>query len=170
MSITVESRIDGLEGLQIKLQSLGFDMAKKGGRHALRKAAMVIRDKAIEGAKQIDDTETAENISKNIVERWNGRVNKQSGGNDMAFRVGVLGGASDYSKYGEIKTKRGTVNPGGDTFHWRFVEFGTEGIAAKPFMRPAIESTQSEVLSTFIKEYDKAIDRVLARAAKKARK
>jgi len=171
MSITVESHIEGLEALQSKLQTIGVDMQKKGGRAALRAAARVVRNKAIDGAQTIDDADSRESIAKNIVERWNGRVNKQSGGDDLAFRVGVLGGARDYSKQGEIKTgKNAKGNPGGDTFHWRFVEFGTEKMAAHPFMRPALESSGGDVVDTFVKEYDKALDRALRRAAKKVSK
>lgn len=167
MSITVESDISGLEALQGKLQSVAFDVQKKGGRSALRSAARVIRDKAIQGAQSIDDAMTPESIAKNIVERWNGRLNKQSGGDDLGFRVGVLGGARDYSRYGEIKTgKKSKGNPGGDTFYWRFVEFGTEKVAARPFMRPAMESAMGQVVDTFVAEYDKALTRAIKRAGK----
>jgi len=169
VSDSVGFKISGLEDVLSKLESIGVDVQKKGGRAALRAAARVIRDKAIEGAQSIDDAESRENIAKNIVERWNGRVNKQSGGADLGFRVGVLGGARDYSKQGEIKTgKNAKGNPGGDTFHWRFVEFGTEDTPAKPFMRPALESSQQKVVDTFIREYDKALDRAIKRAQKKA--
>lgn len=40
------------------------------------------------------------------------------------MRVGILGGARDMGKYGEFKGA-GKDNPGGDTFYWRFREFGT---------------------------------------------
>lgn len=165
----VESNIVGLEDLLAKLQSIGVDMQKKGGRAALRAAARVVRNKAIANAQGIDDPTTRDNISKNIVERWNGRVNKRSGGADLSFRVGVLGGARDYSKQGEIKTgKSAKLNPGGDTWHWRFVEFGTEKVAAKPFMRPALEESQAEAVAAFVKAYDAALDRAIRRAQTRA--
>jgi len=56
--------------------------------------------------------------------------------------------------------------PGGDTFYWRFLEFGTETAPAKPFMRKALSSKVQEVQREFIQQYSKAIDRYLAKAAK----
>lgn len=162
MAEVVEFKIEGLEALQAKLQAVSVDMQKKGGRFALRKAAQVIRDKARSNAANIDDPESRESIFKNITERWNGRLNKKSGGNDLGFRVGVLGGAKDT---GEKDSK----NPGGITFHWRFVEFGTAKMQAKPFMRPALEQSQGQVVDTFVKEYSKALDRALAKAKKGGR-
>ena len=35
--------------------------------------------------------------------------------------------------------KSGAANPD-DPFYWRFVEFGTSKMAARPFLRPAFES------------------------------
>ena len=159
MADVVEFKIEGLEALQLKLQAVSVDMQKKGGRFALRKAAQVIRDKAIQNASAIDDPESRESISKNITERWNGRLNKKSGGNDLGFRVGVLGGAKDPGK-------EDSKNPGGTTFHWRFIEFGTAKMAAKPFMRPALEQSQGQVVDTFVAQYSKALDRALAKAKK----
>ena len=155
----ISFEIKGLDALQAKLQAVSFDMQKKGGRFALRKAAQVIRDKAISNAASIDDPESRESISKNITERWNGRLNKKSGGNDMGFRIGVLGGAKDTGK-------EDSKNPGGTTFHWRFIEFGTAKMAAKPFMRPALEQSQAQVVDTFVNEYSKALDRALRKAQK----
>lgn len=155
----ISFKIEGLDALQAKLQAVSVDMQKKGGRFALRKAAQVIRDKARSNAAGIDDPASAEMISKNITERWNGRLNKKSGGNDIGFRVGVLGGAKDT---GEKDSK----NPGGKTFHWRFIEFGTAKMAAHPFMRPALEESQGLVVDTFVSAYSKALDRALAKAKK----
>lgn len=165
MADAIESKITGLEDVLSKLQSVSVDMQKKGGRAALRAAARVVRDKAIAGAQAIDDPESREEISKNIVERWNGRINKQSGGDDLGFRVGVMGGATAFKK-----GSKAASNPGGDTRHWRHVEFGTEDTPARPFMRPALEQSQGEVVSTFVREYDKYLDRAIKRAAKKAGK
>lgn len=40
---------------------------------------------------------------------------------------------------------------------------------AKPFMRPALEQSQGQVVDTFVKEYSKALDRALAKAKKGGR-
>lgn len=158
-------KLEGLEELQGKLKSLSDDMQLKGGRFALRRAAQVLRDKARQNAGRVDDPETTENIEANIVERWNGRLFRQSG--NLGFRVGVLGGAKGYAAAsGEVKGA-GTGNPGGDTFYWRFLEFGTAKIEAKSFMRTAADQSAGDVVDEFVRQYDKAADRALRRAKKK---
>ena len=174
----VEFSITGLDEFREKLKAVTDDTRFKGGRAALRKAAQVVRDRAREGATRLNDSATPEDIAQNIVERWNGRRFKKTG--DLAFRVGVLGGARQYADTSENR-RAGRVgesyevggdkgNPGGDTYYWRFLEFGTEKTPARPFMRPAMESSAGEVADTFVREYGKAIDRAIKRARKKGAK
>lgn len=161
MTDAVEFSITGLEELLGKLDEVSFDMKRKGGRFALRRAAQVIRDAAKEGAKRLDDPETAEDIAANVVERWNGRLFKSTG--NLGFRVGVLGGA------GGSKTSEQLAGlPGKDTRHWRYLEFGSENNRATPFMRPALEQNISAATDTFVREYDKALAMAIKRAKKKA--
>jgi len=152
----VQIDVSGMEALTERLKALTYETRYKGGRFAGRKAANVIANAAKLRAAQIDDPNTREHIMKNIAVRWNGRLFKKSG--DLGFRIGVRGGA---------KTKAGNdTNPGKDTWYWRLVEFGTEKMAAKPFMRPALEESTQLAVTTFINEYNKAIDRAIKRAAK----
>lgn len=158
-------KLEGLEELHGKLKELTSDVQFKGGRFALRRAAQVLRDKARQNAGGVDDPATTESIEKNIVERWNGRLFRQSG--NLGFRVGVLGGARGFAAAsGEVKGA-GSGNPGGDTFYWRFLEFGTAKMAAQPFMRPAADQSAGDVVDEFVKQYDKAADRALRRARKR---
>jgi len=154
----VEYSITGLESLLGKLESLSYDVRRKGGRAALRKAAQVMMQKAKDGAERIDDKETGRSIADNIALRWNGKLFKQTG--NLGFRVGVLHGA--------VLKDGGDLSPNSPTPHWRLIEFGTEKMAAAPFMRPALANSISEVTNTFVTEYEKAIDRAIRRAAKKA--
>ena len=154
----VEFGITGLDSLLGKLDSLSYDVRRKGGRAALRKAAQVVVQRAKEGAERIDDKETGRSISDNIALRWNGRMFKQTG--NLGFRVGVLHGA--------VLKDGGDLSPNSPTPHWRLIEFGTENMSADPFMRKALANSISEVTNTFVTEYEKAIDRAIRRAAKKA--
>lgn len=163
MADGIEFQIEGMESLLGKLEEVSYDVKRKGGRYALRKAAQLVRDAAKENAKRLDDPVTAADISANIAERWNGRLFKRTG--DLGFRVGVMGGAGG-SKSGEEQSGL----PGGDTRHFRYVEFGTEDTAAQPFLRPALESNIDAATSNFVTEYEKAIDRAIRRAKKKAAK
>ena len=164
MSDGISYKINGLDELQAKLKSVSEDTQNKGGRFALRKAAQVIQAKAKQNAGRVTDPATPEEIAKNIAIRWSGKHFKSTG--DLMFRVGVLGGAKGFAAAsGEVKG-RGKGNPGGDTYYWRFLEFGTSKMAAQPFLRDAIESKQSEAISEFVDQYNIAIDRAIKRAAK----
>ncbi|MDD2002524.1 HK97-gp10 family putative phage morphogenesis protein [Pseudomonas putida] len=158
MDDSVEFSITGLDSLLGKLDSVSYDVRRKGGRAALRKAAQVVMQKAKEGAERIDDKATGRSISDNIALRWNGKLFKLTG--DLGFRIGVLHGA--------VLKDGGDLSPNSPTPHWRLIEFGTENMAAVPFMRPALANSISEVTATFVSEYEKAIDRAIRRAAKKA--
>lgn len=184
MADGIQFSIEGMDELIPKLEGITYETKYKGGRAALRKAAQVVREAARANALRIDDPETSEVIAKNIVERWNGRVFRRQG--DLAFRVGVLGGAravltdrarrksarrrerlgqSSLGSLGEIAGS-GKANPGGDTWYWRFLEFGTERARAQPFLRPALEQNILAATDTFVREYDKALDRAIKKAAK----
>lgn len=182
MADGIDFKLTGIEQLVATMNDVQYETKRKGGRFALRKAAVVVKDAAAANAKQLDDPATAEEISKNIAVRWNGRVFKRTG--DPSFRVGVLGGAravlTDRArKKTERRRKRlgqtslddlgeiagaGKGNPGGDTFYWRFLEFGTERSRARPFMRPAVDQAGQRAVNTFITEYQKALDRAIRRS------
>lgn len=160
----VSGELTGLDQIQAKLKALGEEAQYKGARTGMRKAANLVRDAVRTAAKSFDDPETAEDIGKNIAVRFSRKAYKRDG--SIHFRVGVLGGAKAPAKaVGEFAGK-GKANPGGDTFYWRFLEFGTENIPAQPFMRPALQNNQSQATQTFITEFDKAIARAIKRQAK----
>jgi len=156
MTDSVEFRLEGIESLLGKLESITYDLKRKGGRAALRKAANVVAKKAKQNAARIDDPDTGRKISANVAVRWNGRLFKRSGA--LGFRVGVLQGA--------ILINGGDKSASSPTPHWRLIEFGTQKMHAHPVLRPALADNIQEVTSTFISEYEKAIDRAIARAAR----
>lgn len=160
MADGISFKMDGVDELNAKLKGLTHDLKYKGGRFALRKAAQVLVAKAKEAARSLDDEKTAEDISKNITERWNGKLFKTTG--SIGFRVGVMGGAG-----GNLSRKKLSGLPGGDTRYWRYLEFGTEKMQATPFMRPVIDTSGQDAVNTFIREYDKAATRALRRLEKK---
>lgn len=186
MADGVSVQISGVNEIVAKMESVKLDIRQKGGRSALRKAAQVVRDRAKAHALTIDDPTTRTRIFMNIVERWSNKRFRATG--DLMFRVGVLGGAKSTSKdairrernrrkkgiksladLGEL-SGAGVDNPGGDTYYWRFVEFGTQRAPAHPFMRPAMNTSVQEATNAFIREYDKALDRAIRRADKQASK
>lgn len=149
--------LKGVDELEAKLKTITYETRRKTGRSALRKAANVLRKRAIDSAKRFDDPETTEDISKNIAINWNNKTFRRTG--DMHFSVGVRGGAK---KGGKAKKGKG-----GDTWYFRFVEFGTQHMAAQPFLRPAMEQGSADASQAFVDEYKKGIDSAIRRAAKK---
>lgn len=143
-----EFQIHGLDEALRKMRGLAPALLKKALRSAGTKAMRPVRDAARAKAKTLDDPETASNIAKAIVTRYDGRASKREGGS--VTKVGVVGGA---------RALKGTQDPG----HWRFLEFGTENMAAQPFMRPALESNVSLVTDTFVSALAPEIDKALAR-------
>ncbi|GFZ70568.1 MULTISPECIES: HK97-gp10 family putative phage morphogenesis protein [Pseudomonas syringae group] len=156
MADSISFKIDGLKSLREQLQSVSYDVKRKGGRSALRKAAQLVADKAKAGALLLDDTETGRSIANNIVLRWNGRLFRRTG--DLGFRVGVLHGA--------VLKKNAEKSAGSPTPHWRLIEFGTRKMKAEPFMRRALAEHIGIVTTTFISEYEKAVGRAIRRAAR----
>lgn len=167
--------MSGVDELVKKLEGLKYDARKKGGRFALRKAAQVIRNQARQNAQSLNDPETSATISKNITERWGSKFNQRTG--DLMFRVGIMGGVFGKlqgkttgvygDKFTKATRKRGALGgdlPGGDTRHWGYLEFGTEKMAARPFLRPAMAQSAQAATDTFIRDYSKAIDRALKKA------
>jgi HK97 gp10 family phage protein len=152
----VSSSLTGIDSLIGKLEAVTYDMKRKGGRSALRKAAQLVANKAVEGAQRIDDPETGRSIAQNIALRWNGRLFKASG--DLGFRVGVLHGA--------VLKNGGDKSANSPTPHWRLLEFGTEKMRAQPFLRKALAENISDATNTFLSEYEKALDRAIKRAAR----
>ena len=157
MADTVEFSITGLDSLLGKLDSVTDDVKRKGGRTALRKAAQIVAEKAKEGARRVDDSATGRSIADNVAIRWNGRLFKRTG--DLGFRVGILHGA--------VLRNGGDLSANSPTPHWRLLEFGTEKMRARPFMRSALADNISAVTDEFVRQYGLALDRALKRAAKR---
>jgi HK97 gp10 family phage protein len=164
-------KITGVDTLVDRLSTLPDKVQRREARRAARAGAVVFRDAARRNfvSQKIDDPDTPENIEKNIAVRESRRQGKRAGG--IAMRVGVLGGAKQYvenirniqagrvgKKYRVGGSKK---NPGGDTFYWRFWEFGTKKLRARPFMRPAFaQQTQAATDATAL-ELSAGLDRLL---------
>ena len=146
--------VQGLAEIERKLKLLPERVGNNAMRRALRKGANVIRDAARANAKRIDDPETREMIWKNIAVAGGGRRREKQAGGPM-MRVGVRGGARP------LKKGTDTGLPGGNTTHWRFVEFGTSQARAQPFMRPAAASSAGAAYQAFAAAAPAELDKEL---------
>lgn len=150
MSDGIDIRIDGMTGLLDKLRRLQGNGARRVLTRASRAGMQETRKKARANAKRIDDPKTAENIAKNIAVKVNSKRFNSAG--VILARVGVTGGAQQ---------GQGGGGSGGDTYYWRFLEFGTSKMAAQPFLRPAMEITQ--ITQAFTDAFAEAVDKELQR-------
>lgn len=131
-------------------------------RRALRRGANVIRDAARNNAKRFDDPETTEQIWKNVTTQGGGRrLEKQMGGPVM--RVGVLGGAKQKKGGGTYAVGGSKANPGGDTWYWRLLEFGTSEMPAQPFLRPAAAEKAGAAFDAIVAAMNTELDKELAK-------
>ena len=159
MADPVALNVDGFEPLLARMDNISYDIRRKGGRFAMRKAANLIRDKARENAKQLDDPTSAADIAANIAVRFSPKDFKRDG--NLVFRVGVLGGAG-----GRKTAEQLSGLPGLDTRHWRQQEFGNSRHPAQPFMRRALSENIQAAMDEFISQYNKALDRALRKQAR----
>lgn len=151
--MSVEFNIEGLDEVQEKLKRLANPrLMKNAARRSMRKAMAIVRDAARSGAKNIDDPQTAEKIWKNIAIA----AGKTRNPNEVVMRVGVRGGAS-FSNPNPPNTS------GGDTRHWRWLEFGSAHHPPVPFMRPALQNNIQAVTNSFAENFNKEIDKELAK-------
>lgn len=147
----------GIDDLVKNLESVSYDMKRKTGRSALRKAAMVVVKAAKQNVSGHDDPETGRKISDNINLRWNGKLFKSTG--DLGFRVGVLKGAV-IPKNNHEGTGQGTATP-----HWRLLELGTKTAIAKPFLRPALENNVAAATKVFLDTYSVGLSKAIKKAS-----
>ena len=151
--MSVEFNIEGLDEVQEKLKRLGNPrLMKNAARRSARKAMAIVRDSARNAAKGIDDPQTAEKIWKNIAIA----AGKTRNPNEVVTRVGVRGGAS-FSNPNPPNTS------GGDTRHWRWLEFGSVHNPPTPFLRPALQNNIQAVTNSFAENFNKEIDKELAK-------
>lgn len=154
MADDISARLSGIKPIVDKMLSLAPKLRRKGLRKAARQAMNIVRDDAKTRARALDDPETAEKIWKNIVTQEYSRQGQREGG--VVMKVGIRGGAG-----ANQHSKDASGNPGGDTRHWRFIEFGTQYTPPAPFMRPAFSSKVGAVTDRFVAVFSQEIDAAL---------
>ncbi|QXE85968.1 HK97 gp10 family phage protein [Geomonas nitrogeniifigens] len=137
--------IKGLAELEKRLQALPDKLAKNVLTRALRAGAAVFRDEA----KRIAPKDTGE-MARDIM------LKKPRKGNGLEYQVYVRSG-----KKSRMAGKKRNVDR--DSFYWRFVEFGTAKMAAKPFMRPAFEAKRQEAIEKVRESLAANIDKELSK-------
>jgi len=141
--------VQGLDQVLRNLKELPLKVRRSAVRKPTGKGAAIIRKKAKQNALRVDDPETGRRIADNIGQRFRSRYFRQTG--DTMVSVGVL------TTKGRIPRGNPDEGRGGNTPHWHLVELGTERASAQPFLRPAAESSVSEVFNTVATELDRQV-------------
>lgn len=122
--------VKGLRELMLALEKLPQEVQKKPVQQALRAAAKPMRDDAMSRVPRETGT-----VQKNIV------VQRSKLYNGKNFVYGVVLRVRNMSK--RLKKSKGYA---GDPFYWKFLEFGTAKMPARPFMRPAFEGNKDKAI------------------------
>lgn len=155
-------RIEGLDDVLAALKALPDSITKNAAPFAMRKGANVIAKEAKARARV-----RTGNLQKRIAVR---KRKRRPPGVALAYSVGVLGGAS--ATYGNTKGNRrkGIVGQKyqkeSTAYYWRFLEFGTEKLAAKPFLRPAFDSKAEEAVKAIADGFRTGLTRAVTKALK----
>ena len=145
--------LTGADQLLKRLKAVEETMQRTVARRAARKGAIVFRDAARANYQSLhlDDPKTSENIARNIAVQQSRRGGAREGG--VMMRVGIMGGA---------RKAKGTGAPGGDTFYWRFLEFGAPGrkIQPRPFMRPVLSQKAQQATDAVADDLARSLDKL----------
>jgi len=139
----------GLDQVLRNLKELPLKVRRSAARKAVGKGASIVRKRAKQNALQVDDPQTGRRIADNIGQRFRSRYFRQTG--DTMVSVGVL------TNRGRIPRGNPDEGRGGNTPHWHLVELGTERAPAQPFLRPAAESSASEVFNAVASELERQV-------------
>jgi len=150
----ISLKLEGLEGLNAQLRELKALAAAR----VLTRAARLAFAPVLETAKAlvpVDTGLTRDNIKLQV---------QKPKGAGAVLAVGLrIAAAKGAQKLG----REVSLSP---HWRWHFIELGTSKMAAKPFLRPALDQNAARVLETLKRELLAGIQRALRRQRKGASK
>lgn len=164
MADTFSIKLDGVEDLKQALAEAAATIRTKAVRGALREAGKVIQAAARASAPVLKAPTVRRNsgtVKKNILVRAS-KFARQAGDEGVYINVRGIRGKARVRKLG----RGGAKNPN-DPYYWRFLEFGTRKMAARPFLRPAATSKGPEAIQKFMDSVVPQIEKLNARVKSK---
>lgn len=164
----VSVEIKGIDELKRALADITPQLRKKVLLSALRKAARVVSGAAKAAAPTLQ-TQTPYRTKGLVKRRISVRTSKEARkAGDVGVFVNVrpapgakykrVGGQRTLAKASQRGAKSAT-----DPFYWRFLEFGTKKMSARPFLKPAADRLP-EALRVFEAEVIPQIEKLNAKA------
>lgn len=158
------ARLEGLDETVRALRALPAQFASKNGgpmRRALFAAAKPMRDNA-----QARAPIATGNLSAQVF-IYRDRNPRASTGANERFLIGVRTKRRTVAR-GRMNRALGRVSQNfgvrGDAYYWKFVEFGTAKMRARPFLRPAFESHKHAAVTIFSRVMRTGVEAAVKRA------
>lgn len=145
----------GLKDLESELVALGANEGRKVLTRAARKAFAPVLE-AARAAAPVDSGLTRDNLAIATQKPKDG---------ESVVNVGLRVGRSKGTRIRKDGKKATSPH-----WRWHFIEGGTSSLAARPFLRPALDANAESVVGNLRGELRKVIDRVLKKRAKAAKK
>ena len=160
MADGVTVKLEGVDALIKALAEATKQIRTKAVRAALRKAGQVISKEAKQAAPVLSaptKTRKPGTVKKAIAVRAS-KFARQAGNEGVFINVRPLRGSRQ-----KTLGKAGAKNPN-DPFYWRFQEFGTVKMKARPFLSPSAESKGNEAIKTFMDSVIPQIEKLNTKA------
>lgn len=157
MADSVRVKLQGVKALKRALRDAPRKIRVKAVRRALTLAGRVIRDEAKAHAPLLQAPSpyrTRGTVKRRIAVRPS-KFARQGGDEGVFIGVRPIRGKAQIKRYGKASAR----NPN-DPFYWRFLEFGTRKMAARPFLGPAARSKGEQAIAVFVKETVPAIEKL----------
>ena len=150
----ISFKMDGFDRLEKALSKLPKELRDGVERTALRAGAKPIETKAKSGAP----------VTSGLLRSSIGVVVKKIKSGKLAgtlsARVGARTGFGETQMVNGQPVKKDTVKYAG------IVEYGTATMPARPFMRSAVESSRTEVMTGLAKGYESGMKRIIKKIKK----
>lgn len=130
--------VTGLAELSKKLKEMPVKLARNGLRAAVNAGAEVIRKDAVSRVP-VDTGRLKKSIYKK-------QIREKSNNLQQTFFVGARNG----KKYRQADK---------DAYYWRFLEFGTSKLPARPFLRPAFDARKNDAVDAIGRKLKERIDK-----------
>lgn len=155
-------KVEGLQELQRKLLALPKKVQGKPTRGALNSGAKLIKVRARE-LVAVDTGFLREAIIQYPVKQSEHAYSDQV---RVGVRKRVRKGAKLSKKYKaalSARRRRSSAQRSVTPKYWRYLEFGTSRMAARPFLRPAFEREKASAVSRIAQRMREEIDKAASR-------
>jgi HK97 gp10 family phage protein len=159
-------KLTGFKELEAALLKLPPELAKTVEAAALRAGMVPVRKAAIGYAGKSKRTGLLQKSIGLTVRRIRRKMQYV---NRYTARVGPRGGFRQplLTPSGKQATRKGRPAFQDPRYYAHLVEYGTAKHPAQPFIRPALEAVQGEILAAMAKGYAKGMDRVVRKIRSK---